>query len=193
MEVESVTHDVLAGACADRCEHLPDAVDKAAELGEGVRVLLGKELGNLTDRGANLLERARCVVVVLHVSFGISSTTHASLELWTLPAEVLQEPSRLVALAHELRHVVLDERGKVLACEVVEDLDEEKEGLSQEGKRSIRREGLASRGRQELVDVLEELEVGLAEAVKDKVDLREELVGAELGAPAGLLAGSSNS
>lgn len=81
--------------------------------------------------------------------------------------------------------MVLDEGGKVLASEVVEDLDEEKEGLGQKGERGVGRKGLAGGGGEESVDVLEELKVRLAEAVEDKVDLFEELVRTELGAPAG--------
>lgn len=110
--------------------------------------------------------------------------THVTLELRTLPAQVLEEPTLLGVIAHERAEVVLEEWRKVLGRQVVEDLDEQEECLSKKGEGGVGWEGLSRRGREELVDMLEELEVGLAEAVEDKVDLGEELVGAELMPPA---------
>jgi hypothetical protein len=80
--------------------------------------------------------------------------------------------------------VVLDEWRKVLTCKVVEELDKEKESLSEEREGCVGGKCLARRSREELIDVLHELKMRLAEATEDIVDLGEELVGAELGAPA---------
>lgn len=66
--VTRATHDVVTGTSSDVGEHLPSAVDKLAQLGEVLSVFLREELGNTTDGGANLLQRSRCIVVVLAMS-----------------------------------------------------------------------------------------------------------------------------
>lgn len=63
----------------------------------------------------------------------------------------------------------------------MEELDEGEKCLRQKRDRRVGGEGLV--GGKKGVDMLEELEVGLHEAVEDKVDLGEEPVRAELGAP----------
>lgn len=85
--------------------------------------------------------------------------------------------------------MVLEEWRKVLACEIVVNLDEKEKCLSKQWQGSVRGKGLTSRGGEKGVDVLEQLVVGLGEALQNKVDLSEELVCAELGAPSGSVSG----
>lgn len=64
--------------------------------------------------------------------------TH-SLELRSLPAEILVQPALLVAVTHESTHVVLDERREVLRREVMENLNEKQEGLGEKREGGVRR------------------------------------------------------
>lgn len=65
----------------------------------------------------------------------------------------------------------------------MEDLNEKEERLGEKREGGIWRQRLAGRGVEKRVDVLEELEVRLAEPVKNVVDLREQSVGTELRSP----------
>lgn len=69
------THNIIAGARRNSGEHLPYTANKAAKLGVDIRVLVGEELGDLTNRGANFLKRAgRSLLVVVILQCQISQS-----------------------------------------------------------------------------------------------------------------------
>lgn len=65
----------------------------------------------------------------------------------------------------------------------MEDLNEKEERLGEKREGGIWRQRLAGRGVEKRVDMLEELEVRLAEPIKNVVDFREQSVGTELRSP----------
>lgn len=72
----------------------------------------------------------------------VNERTHITLQLWTLPAEVLQQPTLLRVIAHEGSQILLEERREVLGREVVEELNQQQKGLRQQRQGGIWRKGL---------------------------------------------------
>lgn len=65
LRLAPITHNIISGLRTNGREHLPDRANKVAELREDVRVLLGVELRNLTDRGTDLLQRSWSLIIVV--------------------------------------------------------------------------------------------------------------------------------
>ena len=122
------THHILSCYRPHGGKHIPHSVDKRAELGKCIEILLSVQLGNFADGSSNLLKWTGCVVVILTCcEWSSRYVTYIAFELLPLPAKILSQPPLFPSclIPHEFSHILLEKRGEILATEILEKLHEE--------------------------------------------------------------------
>jgi hypothetical protein len=85
---------------------------------------LREQLGDLANRGSDLLQGSRSLIVILVVSTALPghSSTYITLQLRSFPAQVFSQPPFLPAslVTHKVAKAFLEEWRQILGDEVME-------------------------------------------------------------------------